>query len=102
MKCPLRFARFRVERAQQARQVVEVAGDTHNYVISDYQRRIGGPETLGPIGDDGIPFDLTVPCVQCDEVAIGSGEKYRVLEDGSAPVSDVKGVVLGVHVMPQF
>ena len=102
IESPLRLARVRIEGPQQAGQIVEVAGDAHDHVISDDQRSVGGPVALARIGDQNVPFDFAVLGVQRDQVAVGRGEIHRVLINRRASVPDVKGVVLGVLVMPEF
>ena len=71
-------------------------------MIADDQRSVGGPVALARIGDEDVPFDFAVFGAQRDQVAVGRGEIHGVLIDRRAAVPDVKCVVLGVLVMPEF
>ena len=99
---PLRLAVFGIERFEQSRQVVEIAGHADDHVIADDERRRRRPVAALGIRDHDIPLDGSANGVERDEVCIGCREVDGVLVHRDAAMTDVKTGVGWIRVPPDL
>ena len=99
---PLRRARVGVERAQDARQVVEIARDADDEMVADEERRVRGPVPLLRVGDHHVPLHRAVARVEGDQVGVWRGEEHQVPGHRGAAVADVEAVVRRIGVAPDL
>src|SRR5262249_21222663 len=102
IESPLGLACLRIERLQLAGQIIKIAGDTEDHVITDDEWSIRGPIPFVGIGNHDIPPYRPVFGVECDEMRIRRRKINGIFVNGDAAMADVERIIFRGPVMPHL